>query len=172
MAQTWLAEAVGTLVWLAGLEVDKVPCLTVSTLENRLVMCRKTWCYKLQNLNVTEGDRKWSQGLPFLGQPCSWQCIKKTTKESLCCCITAREEKTRAGKAHGEEPSEVPPATSWQLCHKVEPGSNQTISVCLQKNPNLKIDEEFQGIPLAFAHPDWRGRKPEVPVVKRRYDKM
>lgn len=76
----------------------QVPCLTVSTLENRLVTCRRTWCYKLQNLNVTEGDRKQSQRIPFLGQPCSWQCIKKTTKENLCCCITAGEEKTDLGR--------------------------------------------------------------------------
>lgn len=129
-----------------------VPCLTVSTLENRLVTCRRTWCYKLQNLNVTEGDRKQSQRIPFLGQPCSWQCIKKKNHKGKPLLLhNCRGREDRPGKTQGEETPEVPPATSWRLCHKVELGSNQTISVCLEKNHKnqtqnrLRVSGHFLG---------------------------
>lgn len=103
----------------------------------------------MQNLCVTEGDRQVVTGTSMLRTALLLAVHWKTTEENLCCCITAREVKTELERLVEKSHQKF---LLFYLLHvllalpKVEPGSNQTISVCLKKNPQKHI-KSFRAFP-------------------------
>ena len=124
---------------------EQAPCLVVTTFENALVtsslagkLCAMNCKDKVQQLVIG----RWPQGLAWSGQPHSWHYprlagIKRTSDENLCCCVIAREMETEIArcleKSHRKFLLSDVPHPSWQLRHRLELSSNQTISVWLRK---------------------------------------
>lgn len=98
--------------WFWG---GQVPCLAVSTLENRLVTYRRSWWYKLKNLCITEGDRQVVTGTPMLRTALLLTVHLKSHRGKVLLLHNCKASEDRAGKTHGEKPSEIPPVYLFYL---------------------------------------------------------